>query len=554
MAKSKNNNVSYRRLAEKLGVSHNAVKLALKGEKGVSEQTRNMVLKLACELNYHFFPKTDTISVAAYSAPGSPYHAVAEKIVGWLNDNGIHTNLFETPDPPQNLNTSAIILLFGTDNIHPDATQNRTDGPTLINFFAPSNTTEADTFLWEAVEGPQSSLLKKPDKFLRLEHLLMIRRRIRTLTRHPETEYWTCIFHTSSACKSAIPFKGTLLPEPATPQVPVRIADIAKATKTTPATVSMAIQGNKRISDKTLKHVINTAWKMGFRPMHAKKNKSIIIFDQWVLNRPHVFARFYSTLNTLSNDGDNFSISHITSTEANFIKRCINNLRPDGVVLFYDRQDMLKATNSIVGPPVCPAVSMLSPACRYGMDSVMEDHYNSVRHLIDYFISKGARRFAYIGTKYHTGTAFHERWDAFCSILKTKGLYHSEKWSRLFTENEIKPLASSRPEDFSPRLYKHLQECEKSTDPRPDAILCYNDNYALALSLGLRKIGIENIHISGWDNLELLARAQSPVTTVDLDIETLARTTINLINMRIEYPYAPLQTIKINSRLILPRP
>ena len=51
-AKKKARNVTLDQLAEQLGISRSAVSLALNGKPGVSEATRETVMKCASELNY----------------------------------------------------------------------------------------------------------------------------------------------------------------------------------------------------------------------------------------------------------------------------------------------------------------------------------------------------------------------------------------------------------------------------------------------------------------------------------------------------------------------
>ena len=84
-AKKKARNVTLDQLAEQLGISRSAVSLALNGKPGVSEATRETVMKCASELNYRVClkgRKTDLIGVITPRLSDSFFREIAVGIEG----------------------------------------------------------------------------------------------------------------------------------------------------------------------------------------------------------------------------------------------------------------------------------------------------------------------------------------------------------------------------------------------------------------------------------------------------------------------------------------
>ena len=84
-AKKKARNVTLDQLAEQLGISRSAVSLALNGKPGVSEATRETVMKCASELNYRVClkgRKMDLIGVITPRLSDSFFSEIAVGIEG----------------------------------------------------------------------------------------------------------------------------------------------------------------------------------------------------------------------------------------------------------------------------------------------------------------------------------------------------------------------------------------------------------------------------------------------------------------------------------------
>jgi DNA-binding LacI/PurR family transcriptional regulator len=548
--------VSYRTMAGKLGISHNAVKLALKGEPGVSEETRCRVIRLARELGYPGLSAFYEFTVGAHMPAGSQRRVLAGFMIDWLQDHGV--KVIEYPALPLDgrLGEIGVLVDFVADPAALLAVQRLHPRLPILVFFEPVAGVDTDVFVIESVPGWADRAVLAPGRFLREEHLDMLRARLKMLAADPVAQKCVATFHHAAAGKGRrAGFTGTPVLTPGTPVTKTTMVAIAKKVKVSAATVSNALQGKGNISDRLRQQIVNIAWNKGCRQIHAKQTKEIIVFDQWPLKPDHIFNRFCGTLGAIAESLGNLHISHITTLDPNFIRKSIYNLRPDGVILFYDRQDLVEAASEQIDPVICPGVSLVSPARHLNMDCILEDHEGAVRRLIERFAQKGCRSFGYLGTNYPVGTAFQKRFSAFKREIKRLGLSAPPKWQMLFTEAESKKWGHVRPHlAMHADILRKVSAVRKASGKFPDAIICYNDNFAVALTRVLREMNVQGVRISGWGNQEVLIHAEQEVSTVGIDLQAMALAAVNLISARIERPYAPLQTIVLRSQILSAEP
>ena len=544
---------SYRSLARELGLSHNAVKLALKGQPGLSSDTRRRVLRLARQHGYPAPSFADVPLVVAYLPEGAPWAAAARLMGEFLVEQDLDIEWHETLPAAEILRQADALLYFSRDQGPLAALDTEAPGLPVVAFFEPVALGQADVFLFEGVSGWDDPLLKRPRQFLRQEHLRQIARRIRDRREKPGGSTWECTFHAPRAKTPSARFAGTPLERPGKPSKKPTLAEIAARVGVGATTVALAVQGRRTISDATCRRVIGVAWRMGYR--HFKRNRSgdLIVFDQWPLNPHHIFNRFCSILKEVAQQGgdEGAPISHISTLEPDFIRRCIHNLRPDGAILFYDRQDLIEEAARAADPVICPTVSLISEGHSYGMDSVKENNVRGMDMLVRHFQDLGCRRFGFVGTEYTTGTAHLERLATFRATTCAARLKVLPAWVRLFPEEAVRTWGHN-PIDWYPAIRADIEQALACGGERPDALLCYNDEYAFIVATVLRDLGLEGIRLGGWGNRSLLQRSPMPVASIELGLRGIASAALSLIAMRTEEPFAPLQTILVNNRLVLP--
>jgi LacI family transcriptional regulator len=106
-------------------------------------------------------------------------------------------------------------------------------------------------------------------------------------------------------------------------------------------------------------------------------------------------------------------------------------------------------------------------------------------------------------------------------------------------------------------VYQHIKEvldeyvASKSV---PEAILCMNDEAAIAAATILQNHGIQagkDVAIVGFDGIEETAHCPVPITTVRQPIEEMCTLTLEFIQAQMEDPSAPLQQVVLIPELVV---
>lgn len=90
----------------------------------------------------------------------------------------------------------------------------------------------------------------------------------------------------------------------------------------------------------------------------------------------------------------------------------------------------------------------------------------------------------------------------------------------------------------------------------PEAILCMNDDLALASSLALLQLGVrvgDDVALVGFDGIEETGESPCPITTVRQPIEEMVALTFDFLKAQMAEPSAPLQQRVLKPTLVIRR-
>jgi LacI family transcriptional regulator len=90
----------------------------------------------------------------------------------------------------------------------------------------------------------------------------------------------------------------------------------------------------------------------------------------------------------------------------------------------------------------------------------------------------------------------------------------------------------------------------------PDAILCMNDDLALASSLALSQLGLrvgDDVGLVGFDGIEETGESPCPITTVRQPIEEMVALTFDFLKSQMVDPSAPIQQKVLKPTLVIRR-
>lgn len=315
----------------------------------------------------------------------------------------------------------------------------------------------------------------------------------------------------------------------------IGIKDIAKQAKCSEATVSLALNGSSLVNKNTRKRILEVADKIGYIPNLTARKLARRESKCLGLIVPDIENVFYASLVKHINDatkeqGYNLIIAvseNNAESEEEIISNMIEN-RVDGVVFV----PMNKANPnpnylSILGTYDIPYV--FCSDCYDGMQDdasvVMSDLENGMYDLTKEVISLGYRNIAYL-TGDDAVVSLRLREYGFKKAAEQSNadsyIYRLEKLSYRAAHDAINEIMKSRPDT--------------------DAFVCVNDMIAAGALNTLTEMNYEipQIGVAGFDNV-IFSRISFPrISTVEQDIEAMAKKSVELL------------TKKENNKVILP--
>lgn len=325
----------------------------------------------------------------------------------------------------------------------------------------------------------------------------------------------------------------------------VTIKDIAKECGVSFSAVSKALKESPEISAATIRLVQQTAKKMGYRANAAARklrtNRSydigVIFEDATGSGLQHqYFASIFDSLNITANlNGYNISFLNTVNRQKDSYLSQAKSRGFDGVVIAstedFRRADIQELMHSDI--PLC----LLDYTSKADCSSVLSDNENGMRQMVNYLISKGHTRLAYI---YGDSTdVTNVRLDTFYDVMREnklcvpkeyviKGVYHDTKSS----------------EDAT----KRLLELEN-----PPTCILYPDDFAY---LGGLKVLHEHnlvpgrdISVVGYDGIFLSSVLTPVLTTYAQNAKEIGRQLAMLLIARIENPALDVQIVRVKGAI-----
>ncbi len=294
------------------------------------------------------------------------------------------------------------------------------------------------------------------------------------------------------------------------------------------STVSKALNGYRDISEETRQRILKTAMEIGYlsdnnaKAMKKKKtcNIGVLYFDASNQDlRNEYFAYILASFKEkAAKEGYDITfIEHnIGNKKMTYLEHC-KNRSFDGVCIVcaeFTDPEVIELVNSDF--PVVTIDHVFNEAI-----SVMSDNIQGMRQLVEYIVSQGHRKIAYIyGTK---SSVTHNRLVSFNNVL---------------SENHI-----ILPEEYYQKaMYRNADKTEEITEyllklPNPPTCIIAPDDYsAFGAMNAIRRLGLsipEDISLAAYDGI-LTAQALEPnLATIKQDTERIgeeaARQLINLI-------------------------
>jgi LacI family transcriptional regulator, galactose operon repressor len=303
--------------------------------------------------------------------------------------------------------------------------------------------------------------------------------------------------------------------------MPATIYDVARRAGVSIATVSRVLRRSAPVQDQTRQRVEDAVDELGFVPSRlgvslAERRHAAngVVF-------PDLFGPYFAEVvlgyeEVTSRLGR--SVLILSTREQADVEATVRDLasRVDGLALFDGTvgQDVVR---SIVagGLPVV----LLARRDVDGADTVAAENVLSAERLTEHLLGHGHRHLAFLGDPGHSFDV-QERWAGVCTVLRRHGLAPADPIPCASDERSALAAAAA---------------LLRSSD-RPDAIVCGNDERALATLLAAEELGLRVPHdvaVTGWDDIMAARHARPGLTTVRQPMRELGAWAARALDERI---------------------
>jgi LacI family transcriptional regulator len=321
--------------------------------------------------------------------------------------------------------------------------------------------------------------------------------------------------------------------------VPATIYDVARLAGVSIATVSRVLRRSAPVQDQTRQRVEHAVDELGFVPSHlgvslAERRHAAngMVFPD--LSGPYFAEVVLGYEEVTSRLGR--SVLILSTRELDDPEATVRELasRVDGLAVF-DGTVGAAAVRAIVagGLPVV----LLARRDVEGADAVIAENRASAERLTEHLLGHGHRRLAFLGDPDQSSDV-EQRWTGVGAVLQRHGLPPAE------------PVLCSSGEASARAAASRLL----ASADRPDAIVCGNDERALAALLAAEDLGLtvpDDVAVTGWDDIMAARHARPALTTVRQPMRELGAWAARALDERIRGDRHTTVTEQLPTRLLV---
>ena len=323
------------------------------------------------------------------------------------------------------------------------------------------------------------------------------------------------------------------------------IKDLAKLTNTSPATVSLALNGKAGVSGTTRERIIKAAEENGYiLPKRTAALPSSII-RLVAVSKPNTsgihnfrttfFAEIINYIQTRCSEL-NYSMIYSMVPHSDFLQSILNleTIQPSGGIIVLGTYLESSEVPLLQQLPV-PFVLLDRNCTIHNLNSVSINNFSGAYLAVENLISCGHTRIGYISSSPNVYN-LEERRSGFLSALRTHDLS--------LAPQDIIPTNS-----YSSDGVQRLKAALSDRSDIPTAFFCENDYTALSLVSALIQLGYSvpgDVSVIGFDDVPECSLTTPPLSTVHVDRQALATAAVDRLHLLMTSPNITSQSILVN--------
>lgn len=327
--------------------------------------------------------------------------------------------------------------------------------------------------------------------------------------------------------------------DPNAPKRPKRVTlqDIAKVAGVHVMTVSDALNGTRSVAPATREKVKKIAQELNYVPNFAARalvtgKTGIVAVLSRAMNE-HYYANMIHLLERhLNADGYKLMLVR-TPHDVKDLVNATGNLAVDGAVAI----DMYHLVDEFRARQVVPCVSIgvFNPNF---VDHVVIDLSSAVEEALRLMLNAGRQRIAYLVTAPHLSRPSEGRARAYLKVMEEAG--------------RTPEIINVDNEEFA--MDRDLLKEYIQSNGCPDALLCQNDDTAMAAFHVLRELGRripEDVLLVGCDGQPHMGYFDPPLSTVAQPMDEMCALAWKFLQQRMAQPGLPLQHATLEGKLLV---
>jgi len=326
------------------------------------------------------------------------------------------------------------------------------------------------------------------------------------------------------------------------------LADVAQAMGLSTSAVSLALRGKGGVSEATRARIVETAAAMGYAktaatgPRMPRKAKTVGLLIRAIYGGKPSENVFYGPVMVGVEENCRARKLGLMLGVIEFDDKYYPVELPpiatdrscDGLIVLGGR---LSADSRAAMRPH-PTVLVDAYSDDHYFDSVLIDNFDGAKTAVEHLISLGHRDIAIFGTASDTFPGIVERRRGYESAIGEAGL------SPHYFDAGHEP-----PEDEPAKALAYLR-----THPELTAVFCAYDAIAMMVMRVAADNGIripEHLSVVGFDDIELAAHLNPPLTTISVDQVGMGRIAVSLLAHRMAFPNGSVSETRVRTTLVM---